>query len=73
MSSLASFDALLRARRSSRLASPGPLPQHKACNLATVDICPSAFQPIEPPLGSEWRDPWHCRLQVCTSEAEGGV
>lgn len=70
MSSLASFDALIRARRSSRVASTGPLSQPTAELLALHAQRARADQVLEPRL-SEWRDPWHCRVAFHTFRAGG--
>ena len=71
MSSLASFDALIRARRSSRVASTGPLSQPTADWLARGPQKARADQVLEPPGLTEWRDPWHCRVAFHTFRAVG--
>lgn len=71
MSSLASFDALIRARRSSRVASTGPLSQPPADWPGLHAQMARAYEVAEPPRLSEWRDPWHCRVAFHTSRAGG--
>jgi len=71
MSSLASFDALIRARRPSRVHSFSPQAQRNALRLATCAQRNLASHSIEPPQRGEWRDPWHCRVSSLATYAGG--
>lgn len=70
MSSLTSFDAPIRARRSSCSARPGPLTQ-RAADWVALHAESQAAHPIEASRLSEWRDPWHCRLSFRASDVGG--
>lgn len=71
MSSLASFDALIRVRRPSRVGSFSPQAQRNSLRLDTYAQRNLASHPIEPPQRSEWRDPWYCRVSSLATDAGG--